>query len=135
MQDLNIRKAIAYSIDREKITSNIYLGHGTVVDFPIMPNSWLYDDSKIQLGFNSTLGAKLLDEAGYTLKENNDLRTNDKGETLQLKLITSANNSLREQTAIVIQEDLKKLGIELQLEFLEWEEIEKQIITSSYDLF
>jgi len=134
LQNLNIRKAIAYSIDREKIASNIYLGHGTVVDFPIMPNSWLYNNSKIELGFNNNLSATLLDESGYTLQENNDLRTNDNGETIQLKLITNANNSLREQTAILIQDDLKKIGIQLEVEFLEWEDFEKQINSDDYDL-
>ena len=55
LNDINIRKAIAYSIDREKIVDNICLGHATVVDYPVMPNSWLYDYSKIQLGLNSDL--------------------------------------------------------------------------------
>ena len=57
LNDINIRKAIAYSIDREKIVDNICLGHATVVDYPVMPNSWLYDYSKIQLGLNSDLAA------------------------------------------------------------------------------
>jgi len=134
LQDLNIRKAIAYSIDRQKIASSIYLSHATVVDFPIMPNSWLYDDNKIRLGFNHNIATTLLDEAGYTLKENNDLRTNEKDETIQLKLITNANNSLREQTAILIQDHLRKVGIQLEVEFLEWEDFEKQMNTGSYDL-
>ena len=134
LHDLNIRKGIAYSIDREKITGNIYLGHSTVVDFPILPNSWLYDDSKIQLGFNPNLAGTFLDEAGYILDENNNLRVNEKGDIIQLKLITNANNSLREQTALLIQEDLKKVGIQLDVEFLEWEDFEKQMNTGNFDL-
>lgn len=134
LNNLNLRKAIAYSIDREKITSNIYLGHGTVVDFPVMPNSWLYDDSKIKLGFNPNLASTLLDQAGYTLREDNGLRVNEKGNILQLNLITNANNSLREQTALLIQEDLKKVGIQLDVEFLEWEDFEKRMNIGNFDL-
>lgn len=134
LNNINIRKAIAYSIDREKIVNNIYLGHATVADYPVMPNSWLYDYSKIQLGLNSNLAANFLDEAGYTLKKNNDFRTNEKGEIINLKLITNTNNLLRDQTVLLIQEDLNKMGIDLEVEFLEWEDLEKQIITSNYDL-
>lgn len=134
LNDLNIRKAIAYSISRERIISNIYLGHGTVVDFPVMPNSWLYDDSKIRLGLNQSLAGTLLDEAGYTFQENNDFRINDEGQTIQLKLITNLNNPLREQTAILIQEDLKNIGIQVEVEFYEWEELQKEMNTNNYDL-
>ncbi len=135
LNDINIRKAIAYSIDREKIINNICLGHATVADYPVMPNSWLYDYSKIQLGLNSNLAATFLDEAGYTLKENNDFRTNDKGKIISLKLITNIGNPLRDQIALFIQEDLNKMGIQLEIELLEWDDLEKQIITSNYDLF
>lgn len=134
MQNIHIRKAIAYSIDRGRIANNIYLGHGTVVDFPVMPNSWLYDNSKIKLGFNPALASFLLGEAGYILDENTGFMKNEKGETLQLKLITNTNNPLREQTAIFIQEDLKKAGIQLDIEFLEWEDLEKERIRANYDL-
>lgn len=134
LNDINIRKAIAYSIDREKIASNIYLGHATVVDYPIMPDSWLYDYSKIQLGYNPSLAETFLDKAGYTLKENS-VRTNEKGESLNLKLITNTGNMLRDQTALLIQEDLSKVGIGLEIELLEWEDLEREIITNKYDLF
>lgn len=134
LQDKNIRKAIAYSIDREKISDNIYFGHTTVVDFPVLPNSWLYDEGKIELGYNSNTANALLEEAGYILDENIGDRKDDKGEILKLKLLTNSNNPLREQTALLIQDDLKKVGIQLDVEFLEWDELQKQINTGNYDL-
>ncbi len=134
LNDINIRKAISYSIDREKIVNNIYLGHATVVDYPVMPNSWLYDYSKIQLGFNAQLAEVFLDKAGYILKENNDFRTNEKDEIIKLKLITNTGNLLRNQTVLLIQENLNDIGIDLEVGFLEWEDLEKQILTNNYDL-
>lgn len=135
LQNISIRRAIAYTIDRERIATNIYLGHGTIVDFPIMPNSWLYDHSKIRFGLNTTLADQLLEQAGYTLKENAEFRTNEAGDILRIRLITNADNPLREQTAIFIQEDLKKVGIKLEVEFLEKEEYQKQMYLNTYDLF
>lgn len=135
LNDVNIRKAIAYGIDREKIIDNVYLGHATVADYPVMPNSWLYDYDKVQLGFNPNLAATFLDKAGYMLRGNNDLRTNEKGEIINLKLVTNTGNPLRNQTALFIQEDLNKIGIQLEIEFLEWDDLKGQITTNSYDLF
>lgn len=135
LRDINIRKAIAYSIDREKIANNIYLGHASVADYPIMPNSWLYDYSKIQLGQNIDLAESFLERAGYGLKNEDNLRVNEKGETISLKLITNEDNLLRNQTALLIQEDLDRVGIGLEIEVLPWEDIEAQLNTNSYHLF
>ena len=135
LNNINVRKAIAYSIDREKIVNNICLGHATVVDYPVMPGSWLYDYGKIQLGLNSNLASAFLDRAGYTLKENSDFRTDEKGKTINLRLITNTDNSLRDQIALFIQDDLNKIGIQLEIEFLEWDDLREQLITNNYDLF
>ena len=135
LNDINIRKAIAYGIDRERIVNNICLGHATVADYPVMPNSWLYDYSKIRLGHNPDLAIIFLDRAGYTSNGDNNFRTNEKGETIKLKLITNTGNPLRDQIALFIQEDLNKIGIQLEIEFLEWDDLEKQIATNNYDLF
>ncbi len=134
LSDLNIRKAISYSIDREKIISDIYLDHATVADFPIMPNSWLYDDSKIKLGFNFSRASQLLDEAGYTLKNDNEFRTNEKGEVLKLKLIVNSTNILRQQTANFLKNSLKEVGIQLEVEAFEWEDFKEKMTTNNYDL-
>lgn len=69
------------------------------------------------------------------LRGNNDLRTNEKGEIINLKLVTNTGNPLRNQTALFIQEDLNKIGIQLEIEFLEWDDLKGQITTNSYDLF
>ncbi len=135
LNNINIRKAIAYGIDREKIVNNICLGHATVADYPVMPNSWLYDYSKIQLGHNPELATTFLDKAGYTSKGDSNFRTNEKGKTIKLKLITNTGNSLRDQIALFIQEDLNKIGIQLEIEFLEWDDLEERITTNNYDLF
>ena len=135
LNDINIRKAIAYSIDREKIVNNICLGHATVADYPVMPNSWLYDYEKIQLGLNPDLASTFLGRAGYTLEENSNFRTNEKGQTINLKLITNTGNSLRDQIALFIQDDLNKVGIQLEIESLEWDNLKEQLATSNYDLF
>lgn len=135
LNDINIRKAIAYGIDREKIVDNICLGHATVTDYPVMPNSWLYDYEKIQLGLNPNLVSTFLGRAGYTLKENSDFVVNEKGKTINLKLITNTGNKLREQIALFIQDDLNKVGIQLEIEFLEWDDLKEQLATNNYDLF
>ena len=127
MNDINIRKAIAYGIDRERIVNNICLGHATVADYPVMPNSWLYDYSKIRLGHNPDLAIIFLDRAGYTSNGDNNFRTNEKGETIKLKLITNTGNPLRDQIALFIQEDLNKIGIQLEIEFLEWDDLENKL--------
>ncbi|MBN4069919.1 hypothetical protein JYU11_03320, partial [bacterium AH-315-G05] len=52
LNNLKVRKAIAYAIDRHRLVSNIYLGHATIVDVPVNPNSWLYYEGEYLFSHN-----------------------------------------------------------------------------------
>lgn len=133
-RDSNIRKAIAYSIDRHKLINNIYLGHGTVVDAPIYPLASIYDESQLQYGYNTEKAIELLGDSGYTLNGENNLMLNENGVPLNLNLLVNNDNILREKTAFFIKEELEKIGIKLEVELLEWEEFNTRVNRGDFDI-
>ncbi|KAB3527261.1 peptide ABC transporter substrate-binding protein [Alkaliphilus serpentinus] len=133
LQDINIRRAIAYGIDRHKLISNVYMGHGTAVDVPIFPESWLYDENSIKYGYDTAKAKEALEASGYHLREGS-VRSNEDGEALKLKLITNKDNPLRERTAHFIKEELTALGIEVEVQLLDWEEFNNALNTDEYDM-
>ena len=134
LNNLNVRKAIAYAIDRHRLVSNIYLGHATIVDVPVNPNSWLYYEGKYMFSHNVENAKALLDEAGYRINTDTGIRENVHGEDLSFKLITNKGNSMREKTAYFIKEMLEEIGIKLEIVILEWEEFNESIEISDFDI-
>jgi peptide/nickel transport system substrate-binding protein len=134
MQDINLRKAIAYSIDRHELVKNIYLNHGTVTDAPINPSSWLFDEDSIQYGYDISEANKILEESGYTMNSSSQIRTDENNISLKFRLITNKDNIIREKTAYFIQNELSKAGIEIEVQLLEWEEFQQRVNKGNFDL-
>jgi len=131
--DVNLRKAIAYGIDRHKLVSDIYLGHGTVANIPINPASWLYDESSMPIGNDTALAIQLLEE-NYSNTNASGIRVNGGGTPLRFKLLLNSDNSLRERQGHFIKEELKKIGIEVDIVSLEWEKYQNDLKSGNYDL-
>ncbi|MDR5657951.1 peptide ABC transporter substrate-binding protein [Serpentinicella sp. ANB-PHB4] len=133
LQDPLMRKAIARSIDRNKIANDIYLGHGAVTDTPIMPGSWLEDTNVLSNSFDLSAAENLLEQGGYLLDDAN-VRKGMNGENINLNLITSKGNILREQKAMYVQNNLEKLGINVHVKLLDWDDFEQEVTAGKFDL-
>ena len=143
-----IRKAITYALDRQSIIEKVYLGHGTQIDVPIHPDSWLLSDEANQYGYNLDKAKQQLQQAGLTDKNEEGTLIVD-GNELVLKLLTNTLNPLRLKTANLIKDDLAKIGIkviispetdeqreEASKEEIEsqWEKINRDIMNGNYDM-
>ena len=88
LQDVNVRRAIQYGIDRDRVIDMVYLGYARKY------NSWLYEEDPL---YNKNLPAyeydpararKILDDAGYTDTDGDGLRNDPKtGENLYFELL------------------------------------------------
>lgn len=134
LRDKNIRKAIAYGIDRHRLINNIYLGHGTVVDVPVYPLSSIYTEDSLQYGYSQEEATEYLKKSGYSVDQDEYIAINEEGTSLSLNLISNKDNILREKTAYFIQEELKSIGIDVNVELLEWEDLNKRISEGKFDL-
>lgn len=137
----DIRKAITYAIDRQGIIEKVYLGHGSQIDLPIHPNSWLLSQSADQYGYNMDMAKAKLEELGLKDSNEDGILEMD-GKEISLKLITNTLNPLRSKTAKLIKEDLEKVGIGIDIypqvgedkEEVTKEEIESQWININEEI-
>lgn len=110
----NLRKAITYAIDRQGIIEKVYLGHGTQIDVPIHPDSWLLAEVSDQYGYNIDMAKAQLE--GLGLEDTNEdgiLEMN--GKDISIRLLTNTFNPLRVKTAKLIKEDLENIGIGVEI--------------------
>ena len=64
-QNIHMRKAIAYAINRQAIVDNIYQGMGQVAKNPIPPTMWGYNDQIEDFPYDPEKAKSELAEAGY----------------------------------------------------------------------
>ncbi|HEY3111257.1 MAG TPA: peptide ABC transporter substrate-binding protein [Chloroflexota bacterium] len=118
LKDKNVRKAIAYGVNREQIVERVLAGKTKVAHSWVQPGlpPWAWDEScLVKYGFDAGKAKELLQTAGYAPGPDGILAKG--GKKLQLKLSTT-DQTLRKNTAQVIQAQLKQIGIGLELEFL-----------------
>ena len=142
-----LRKAIAYGINRQRIIETVYLGHGTQIDVPIHPNSWLLSEDANSFGYNLNQAKAELKKIGWEDRDGDGLLEDINGENMSLKILTNSYNLMRQKTAEMIREDLQELGIIVTIESEyekasidqeefqeEWLEIKEQLNKGEYDI-
>jgi peptide/nickel transport system substrate-binding protein len=115
LSDVRVRQAFAMALDRQEIvdqTVGQFSSDAQVLDNRIWLNTQpqYKDTAPEQYKAQNTAGAKaLLEQAGYTL--GGDGIYTKGGQPLNLRIDTTANNPLREQTVNVMISQLKEAGI------------------------
>lgn len=116
-QDKRVREAVLRGIDREGIVQKVLLGHGRVVHSNATPASWAYSADVPTYPYDPTRAAQLLDEAGWRPGADG-LRTKD-GQSLRLTVMLKNFDRTLEQVFVIAQQQLKPLGVDLQVERVE----------------
>ena len=137
-KDKNLRKAFMYAIDRKTMVDKLLEGRGTIVNTPMLTTSWAYPDEKTLNGYDYNVeeAKKLIKEAGYEDKNGNGIVEDKSGKELKATLYYPTGNKLREQTAPIIKESLKKIGVDIELESMEFQALmEKVVANHEFDLY
>jgi peptide/nickel transport system substrate-binding protein len=115
LQDLNLRRAIAFAIDKNQISDKIYQGLYPPAYSDQAPSSWAYNKQvENKYPFDPAKANQLLDQAGWKIGMDG-IRVKD-GKRLSLRIATTAGRKPRELTEQVLKYYLKKIGIELTID-------------------
>lgn len=132
------RQAIAYAIDRQAMTNNIYRGLGAPQHSPIPVTSPFYLSPKEGLktyNHDPEKAKKLLLEAGFKYNAAGEL-LDAEGNLVELTLLASAGNKVRELMATQINQDLAKLGIKVNAQFLSFNTyVERLSLSRDWDAY
>ncbi len=119
-QDVRFRKAISYGIDRQGIVDGVLFGRGTPLWGYVSPaNGKWYNPNVQQYPFDPEKSKALLHEAGFRQGPDGILR-DSAGNPVTFTLITNRENNLRADIAGVFKENMKALGIDVQLQLLDF---------------
>lgn len=112
-QDARVRKAIALAIDRQVIISNVLKGVASPAYGDQSPLSWGYNPIQQPPARDVDAARELLSQAGW--KPGPDGLMTKENKKLAFSLMIPAGNKQREQTAQKIAEQLKDIGVTVEL--------------------
>jgi len=129
--DRRFRWAISHAVDREGIVLTVFNGLGYPVYGPVTPANKLYwDPNYPKFPYNLKRAAQLLRSLG--LKDRNGdgwLETPD-GHRVEINLLTNSNNPARVQIGAVLKYDLKRLGIKVNFQPLDFNTLVDKLLNS-----
>ncbi len=130
--DIRVRRAITMAVDRRAMLQNVFGDLGQLSYGPF-PKALGAADTTVKLPAYDTTAAKaLLDSAGWTPGPDG-IRTKN-GQKLQFLLETPATSLFRRRYAVLIQEALRKLGIQVDIDVPDAPTFQAKTNAGDYDL-
>ncbi|HLL74447.1 MAG TPA: ABC transporter substrate-binding protein [Pyrinomonadaceae bacterium] len=130
LNDVRVRRAVAHAIDRESLIKNLLQGQARVAHSMLPPESWAYAEGQVY-NFDPAQAKRLLDEAGLRDPDGDGPRARA---TKPIVMKISATNAVARQSAGVIQNALKDVGLNVSIETLEDNTLREQLVNGQYHL-
>jgi peptide/nickel transport system substrate-binding protein len=127
------RRAISKAINREDLSRVVFRGHAQAAVGPVSPANKFWFNSKLKAeAYSPDAALQELRSDGFRL-ENGALKDKD-GNAVVFSIITNSGNKYRERMATMIQEDLQKIGIQVNVVTLDFPSlIERMTQTFDYE--
>lgn len=117
-KDVRIRRALSHAINKQAIIKGVLMGYGTPCTGPFPPESWAYNPNVPEPEYDPQRSLELFKEAGWTMR--NGFLQKD-GKPFSFTILLNQGNTPRLLAAQIIKEDLRKVGVSVNLKVVEWQ--------------
>ncbi len=118
--DPRVRRALSLALDRAGYVRSVLRGMGEVAASPFHPGVPGAGPPLPPIPYDASAAAALLDEAGWGLDPANGMRSRH-GVPFRFDLLVYSGGSDHVQYSQVAQENLRRLGIEMSIQRLDWQ--------------
>ena len=126
--DRRVRQAFAHAINKQELIDGVRLGLAREVDGPIKPGTWAYTDDVVHYAYDPEKAKALLAEAGWKDRDGDGLVEDRDGKPFTLTIRTNQGNDERKKIAEIIQQRLKDIGIQADIQLIEWAAFIKEFV-------
>jgi len=130
--DPEVRQALTMAIDRQTIVDTVLGPFGRVATSPITSLVWAHDKSIKPWPYDPAKATAILAAKGWKDTDGDGV-LDRQGKPFAFDLITNTGNQLRSDATVMIQEQLKKVGIRVTPRQLEWNTMISSILGGSFD--
>ena len=137
--DVNIRKAVAYALDKREIISTALLGHAVAADYPVSPDSYLSGDSANIYEYNLQKALELLEESGWKDRDDDGILeqvVDSQVYDMEIKLLIplDRDDTYRLDVAENIETQLAECGIQVEIVEQDSDEYAQSLETGSFEI-
>jgi peptide/nickel transport system substrate-binding protein len=134
LQREELRHAIAHAVNRTTIANTVFLGEAEEIAGPITTGhgEWFLPDLR-PAAYDPAQATSLLASIGLTDRNGDGLLDDAQGHTASFSILTQKGNSVRERSAAIIQEQLRKVGLKVDIVPLEFGSMRQQWQAKHYD--
>ncbi|MCK4354529.1 MAG: ABC transporter substrate-binding protein [Dehalococcoidia bacterium] len=112
LRDKNVRHAIAYGIDRDRLIDMAFVGYAERIDAWVYPESQMHKPDLPQYDYNPDKANEILDGAGYLDTDGDGIRNDPTtGKNLVFDLATTSAQTTYVKMCTLINEMLPAIGI------------------------
>ena len=117
LKDKNIRRAIVMGIDRKAIIDALLVGNTQIANNFLAPQIFGYSEKTKVLPYNPEKAKQLLNGKKYKF------------------IYATSNSQLNSQIAEIVQAQLKDIGIDIEIQILEWGAFLSATANGQFDMF
>ncbi len=129
--DLRVRRALNHAVDVPSIVREVLQGYAAISTGQFPPASWAFDPGVKPYAYDPNRAKALLAEAGFKPGPDGILVKDGKRFSFSIRH-DQANQSVKD-TAVIVQEYLKRVGVEATLEALDWPTFVKKLFASDFE--
>jgi peptide/nickel transport system substrate-binding protein len=117
--DPDVRRALTLAIDRQTIVDTLLGATGRVAVSPIVQGVWAFDHTLKPLPYDPAEARRILASKGWKDSDGDGVLDKD-GKPFSFVLLSNAGNQQRNDAAVMIQDQLKKVGIRVEPRVVEF---------------
>ncbi len=134
LKSQELKQALAYALDKNKILAEALHGQGKVIDAPILDGFLGYNKDIKKYGYDPAEAARILEEADWKIPEGGGLRQKD-GNELKFSL-TTVDQPEYLKTAEMMRENWEAIGVGIELKIMNPIRVDKEVIKPrNYETF
>ncbi|MBT4757175.1 MAG: ABC transporter substrate-binding protein [Opitutae bacterium] len=120
--DKRFRQAVSHGINREGIVRGVYFNRANILHGYVSPKRKLWHNDAIRkYAYSPETSRELFAQMGFTF-EDGQLK-DPLGNSIEFSLMTNSSSGLRVEMATVFKENMAALGINVELQFLDFNTI------------
>ena len=134
LQRTELRQAISRGVSRQRIIDTVFLGAGEAVVTPVTPGHGAWHAADVVAPAHDAAEAgRLLSALGLEDRNGDGIREDRDGRDARVAILTQRGHTTRERMAAIIQEDLRRIGITVDIVPLEVGSLIARIGSGDYD--
>ncbi len=132
LSDKRVRRALTMCVPIESIINDLYHGTARAMSGPFTPDEWAYNPNVAAVRYNPSEAKQLLAQAGWSDRDGDGV-VEKNGRRFEMSLLTMTGSATARQIAQMVQSELKKIGVALDVQVMDGAMAIQRILAGNFE--